>query len=62
MRRKGGKKKKKNGADREAIKPIPIPKTPAEIKDEEEEEAFFVRTKDFRQQLHVKEMIKERKS
>ena len=45
----------------ERPKPIPIPKTLAELEAEADAEAFYNSTKGFRQQLHVKEMIKERK-
>lgn len=38
-------------------KPIPIPKTEAELKEIAEYEAFYAKTKDFRAQLQVKQLI-----
>ena len=42
-------------------RPIPIPKTEEELEEMVKDEEFFQKTKDFRAQLRVKEMIKERK-
>ena len=42
-------------------RPIPIPKTEEELEEMVKDEEFFQKTKDFRAQLRVKEMIKVRK-
>ena len=47
--------------EREGPRPIPIPKTEKEIKQIADDELFFAKTKDFRAQLRVRDMIKERK-
>jgi len=54
-------KKESLPKEREGPRPIPIPKTEKEIEQIAEDEAFFAKTKDFRAQLRVRDMIKERK-
>jgi hypothetical protein len=54
-----GSKKKKLP---EGPRPIPIPKTEAELKTIEADEIFFQKTKPFRTQIHVKDLIQVRRA